>query len=193
MPETKRGLHLTGREDWREWLQKNHATEKEVWLVHYKKHTGKPSLFYEDAVEEALCFGWIDGLLRRLDDERYVLRYTPRKVRSVWSESNRRRAERMIRQGRMTEAGLARIRQAKASGEWENAVSLNDSQAALPADLEEALAASRTAKENFGNMAPSYRKQYIWWITSAKRLDTRERRIRETVKRAELNKKPGID
>ena len=193
MPETKRGLHLTGREDWREWLQKNHATEKEVWLVHYKKHTGKPSLLYEDAVEEALCFGWIDGLLRRLDDERYVLRYTPRKGRSVWSESNRRRAERMIRQGRMTEAGLARIRQAKASGEWENAVSLNDSQAALPADLEEALAASRTAKENFGNMAPSYRKQYIWWITSAKRRDTRERRIRETVKRAELNKKPGID
>jgi uncharacterized protein YdeI (YjbR/CyaY-like superfamily) len=191
--EKEQGLYLTGREDWREWLERNHATEKEVWLIHYKKHAGKPSLSYEDAVEEALCFGWIDGLLRRLDGEKYVLRYTPRKSRSVWSESNRRRAERMIRQGRMMEAGLAKIRQAKASGEWDNAVSLNESVAELPADLEEALAASRTARENFGNMAPSYRKQYIWWITSAKRQDTRERRIRETVTRAELNKKPGID
>ena len=111
-------LYVMNREDWRAWLEQNHATEKEVWLLYYKKHTGKPTIPYDDAVEEALCFGWIDSLVKRIDDEKYTQKFTPRKNRSVWSESNKKRAKRTIKLGRMTGAGLHKIRAAKKSGEW---------------------------------------------------------------------------
>jgi uncharacterized protein YdeI (YjbR/CyaY-like superfamily) len=191
MAKTTRQLYLTSRGDWRAWLEENHAAAKEVWLVYYKKHTGKPTIPYDDAVEEALCFGWIDGLVRSIDDERYTQRYTPRRGKSIWSESNRRRVEKMVQAGRMTEAGLAKVEEAMASGEWDKAISWNSLASTLPTDLQEALAANRTAQKHFTNMAPSYQKQYVWWITSAKRKDTREKRIRETVRRAEQNRKPG--
>ena len=89
-------LHLSNRNDWRAWLEKNYATEKEVWLIYYKKHAGKPSIPYEDSVEEALCFGWIDGIIKRIDDERCARKFIPRRSRSRWSESNKKRAEKMI-------------------------------------------------------------------------------------------------
>ncbi|MGA7733294.1 MAG: hypothetical protein WCD37_18690 [Chloroflexia bacterium] len=102
-------LYLSMREDWRAWLQANHETGREVWLVFYKKHTGQPSLPYNDAVEEALCFGWIDSVEKRLDADRYALRFTPRKPKSNWSESNKRRVRQLVASGRMTEAGLAKV------------------------------------------------------------------------------------
>ena len=185
-------LYLTNRADWRTWLEQNHHTEKEVWLIHYKKHTGEPCLPYEDAVEEALCFGWIDGLLRRIDDEKYILRYSPRRKKSVWSDLNKQRVEKLIEQGRMTGAGLAKVRQAKENGEWDKAMS-RDEDPPVPSDLERALAANMNARTNFYNFAPSYQKQYIWWITNAKKTETRARRIEETVRRSGQNKKPGID
>ncbi len=184
-------LYVTNRADWRTWLEENFDTEKEVWLIHYKKHTGALSIPYEDAVEEALCFGWIDGLLRRIDGERYILRYSPRQKKSVWADSNKKRVEKLIKQGRMTEAGLAKVSQAKENGEWDKAMTRED-EPSIPPDLKKALAANRNAMKNFSNFAPSYQKQYIWWITSAKREETRAKRIDETINRSAQNMKPGI-
>jgi uncharacterized protein YdeI (YjbR/CyaY-like superfamily) len=184
-------LHITSRDDWRAWLEENHATEKEIWLFHYKKHAGKPGIPYEDAVEEALCFGWIDGIMRRIDEEKYALRYSPRKSGSIWSETNKKRAERMIEQGRMTDAGLAKIKEAKENGEWRKAT-LREDTTNIPLDLKKALEANEKARHNFESLAPSYRKQFIWWITSAKMHETRRRRIQKIVRLAEENKKPGM-
>ncbi|MFC1925444.1 YdeI family protein [Chloroflexota bacterium] len=178
-------LYFANRDDWRVWLEKNHATEKEAWLAHYKKHTGKPGIPYEDAVEEALCFGWIDGLLRSIDSEKYALRYTPRRKNSIWSETNKKRVERMIQQGRMTEAGLAKIRQAQENGEWRKAESRE--RLVVPPDLKKALAANKEAGRNFKGLAPSRQKQFIWWVTSAKKKETRQRRINEILRMVKGN------
>lgn len=191
MVEVTERLYLTNREDWRAWLERNHDVKTEIWLVYYKKHTGKPTIPYDDAVEEALCFGWIDSIVKRQDDEMYIQKYTPRKKKSVWSEANKKRANKMIKQGRMTEAGLAVVMAAKKSGEWTKANVRFDPRS-VPPDLKKALAANKKAKENFDNLAPSYKKHYVWWITSAKREDTRRRRIAKTVLMIEENKKPGM-
>jgi len=184
-------IYVTRREEWRAWLKKNHDTAKEIWLIYYKKHTGKPRIPYDDAVEEALCYGWIDSTVKRLDDEKYMQKYTPRKSKSVWSELNKARAKKMIKQGRMTEAGLSRVRDARRNGEWKKAVTraLPDK---IPPDLKRALAANKTAGRNFENLAPSYKKHFIWWISSAKRDETRQKRIKKTVSMAAENKKPGM-
>src|SRR5947209_19674397 len=102
-------LHITNRDDWRAWLVKNHETEKEVWLVYYKKHTGQPRIPYDDAVEEALCFGWIDSIVKRIDGEKFAQKFTPRQDCTRWSALNRRRVRKLIQAGRMTEAGLTKI------------------------------------------------------------------------------------
>jgi len=111
-------LHVTNRDEWLAWLRENHDTKKGVWLLHYKKHTGKPSIPYDDAIEEALCFGWIDSIIKKIDDEKFARRFTPRKGKSRWSELNKKRARKMMKAGKMTEAGIAKIREAKKSGEW---------------------------------------------------------------------------
>lgn len=183
-------LYFTNRDEWRAWLEANHASAKEVWLVHYKKHTGKADLTYEDAVEEALCFGWIDGLLHRIDDEKYALRYSPRKKGSIWSELNKRRVRKLIKQGRMTEAGIAKIQEAKVNGEW-RAARLRENETNLPDDLTQALKTNMPAWHNFERLAPSHKKQYIYWITSAKTDKTRQRRVQETVRLVAENKSLG--
>lgn len=178
-------LYFVNRDQWRVWLERNHNKEKEVWLIHYKKHTGMSGIAYEDAVEEALCFGWIDGLLRSIDEDRYALRYSPRRKNSIWSETNRRRAERMVEQGQMTPAGLAKIRQAKESGEWYKAGArerLN-----VPPDLEQALALDKQASEKFKELTPSRKKQFLYWIASAKKEETRRRRIDELLQMVKEN------
>ncbi|MFC2027470.1 YdeI family protein [Chloroflexota bacterium] len=191
MVKITKKLHFINRDDWRLWLEENHAAQKEIWLVFYKKHTGKPSLSYDDAVEEALCFGWIDGIMKRIDDEKHAIRYSPRKNNSVWSKSNKKSVERMIKQGRMTEAGLAKVRAAKQSGEWQNAT-IREDLIEIPDDLIKALAANDSARKNFYHLAPSYKKQFIYWIMDAKREETRRKRIEEIVRLAQENKKPGM-
>ena len=109
-------IYLPTREAWRDWLDKHHDSEPLIWLIHYKKHTGKPSIPYNDAVEEALCFGWIDSLVRRIDEEKYMQKYTPRKPRSTWSKHNVRRVEKMIAEGKMTERGLGLYNYARENG-----------------------------------------------------------------------------
>ena len=112
---------MRSRDAWRAWLQKHHATEDELWLIFYKKHTGKAGLVYEEAVQEALCFGWIDGIRKRIDDEKHTIRFSPRRKRSVWSEANKKRVRQMIKEGRMAEAGLAKVKEAKKNGQWDSA------------------------------------------------------------------------
>jgi uncharacterized protein YdeI (YjbR/CyaY-like superfamily) len=163
-------------------LEVNHAITGEAWLIHYKKRTGKAGLSLNEAVEEALCFGWIDSLLRPIDAEKYALRYSPRKKGSVWSETNKRRVRNLIKQGRMTEAGLAKIREAKTRGEW-RAATLREDSTAIPDDLTRAMQTDQQARRNFDRLAPSHKRQYLYWIASAKTDQTRQRRIQETVRR----------
>jgi uncharacterized protein YdeI (YjbR/CyaY-like superfamily) len=175
---------------WRAWLEVHHATEREIWLVLLKAHVRRPSATYEEAVEEALCYGWIDGMLRRIDDESHMLRFTPRKPGGVWAPSNKVRVERLIAEGRMRPEGMALVEEAKRRGEWERADQREDV-AAVPDDLADALAEDATASAAWGRLAPSHKKQYLYWIGEAKRAGTRARRVAETVARVREGRRPG--
>ncbi|HSV98951.1 MAG TPA: YdeI/OmpD-associated family protein [Sedimentisphaerales bacterium] len=179
------------RDAWRAWLTENYATTESLWLVFHKKHTGKAGLTYDEAVEEALCFGWIDGILKRIDDEKHMNRFCPRRKNSVWSERNKERVGRMIEAGRMTEAGLAKIREAKENGQWDKAAEREDV-SAVPTELAEALATDARAGQNFERLAPSYRWQFIQWVGSAKREETRRKRVAEAIAMLRENKRLGM-
>jgi len=185
-------LYVTNRNEWRAWLKKNHKTKKEVWLIYYKRHTRKKRIPYDDAVEEALCFGWIDSAVRRIDDERYAQKYTPRRTGSVWSKLNMKRAEKMIKQGRMTKAGLGLFKDVEAKPKESSRAEMVRKKSTVTANLRKALAKNKTAQKNFYNFAPSYKKMYIGWILDAKKKETQERRIRRVVEWAAQNKKPGM-
>ncbi|MGD0977924.1 MAG: YdeI/OmpD-associated family protein [Candidatus Bathyarchaeia archaeon] len=187
-------LYVPNRDDWRAWLKENHDVKKEVWLVYYKKHTGKPSISYDDSVEEALCFGWVDSIVRRLDDEKFARKFTPRSGKSRWSEANRKRVEKMIKEGRMTETGLIRIKEARASGEWlkSNADARYRNGLVIPSYLQDALATNKRALDNFNNLADSYRRNFVLWIDSAKMEKTRKKRVAEAMKLLEQNQKSGM-
>ena len=184
-------LHIVNLRDWREWLLRNHASEQEIWLVFHKAHTGAPRLPYEDAVEEAICFGWIDSIVKRLDDETYVQKFTPRNKKSEWSEPNKKRARKMIRQGRMAEPGLVKVKEAKADGRW-GKVKFREAPARIPLDLRKALIADAKAREIFDGYPPSYKKQLIGWIMSARKDETRQRRIGEVLELTAQNKRLGM-
>jgi uncharacterized protein YdeI (YjbR/CyaY-like superfamily) len=187
--ELNNALSFKNRDEWRRWLEKNNGKEKEVWLIHHKKHVGKIGIQLEEAVEEALCFGWIDGKLRKVDKERFILRYSPRKADSVWSKLNRERAERLTKAGKMTATGLSTIEEAKKSGSWNQAyTSLKRDR--IPADLRKALKKDKRALDNFQRFANSHRNMYIHWVKSAKTNKTRRERIEKVVKQASQNKKP---
>ncbi len=190
MPEiTKRSI-FKNRAAWRAWLEKHHARETELWLVFYKKNSNRPTVTYNEAVEEALCFGWIDGLTKGIDEEKYAVRFTPRKSASVWSESNKKRVAKMIAEGKMMSVGLAKVEEAKRNGEWEKAT-MREDVSNVPADLKCALQADKIAQQNFEKLAPSHKRQYIYWITEAKRDETRQKRIRETVRMVKAHKRLG--
>jgi uncharacterized protein YdeI (YjbR/CyaY-like superfamily) len=182
-------LFFASRAQWRQWLEVHHADASEAWLVHYKKSAGQPGLTYGEAVEEALCFGWIDGLLRPLDATRYLLRYSPRRPNSVWADSNKKRVAKLIDEGRMTQAGLDVIALAKANGSWDVLKQIANG-SAIPADLENALCAYDGAMDGFAALPASLRQQYLWWIAGAKRDATRRKRIEEIVRRAVARQTP---
>lgn len=150
-----------------------------------------PALDYEASVEEALCYGWIDSIIRKLDDARYCRKFTPRKDGSNWSASNRERVARLIAAGRMTEHGMAKVEAAKASGMWE-ADTRPPTKLDVPPELEAALVRNRKARETFDALAPSYRKQYVGWIATAKREATREKRVKEAVRLLARGEKLGM-
>jgi len=188
----KDALLFNDTNEWRAWLEKNHGKRKEVWLLHYKKQEGKPHLNHIDAVKEALCYGWIDSTLKKIDEERFILRYTPRKPKSIWSKINKKNAEEMIVTGKMTKAGLEKIEEAKRHGFWDTAYT-NKRKERIPSDLKQALIIDHRAWDNFQHFANSYRNMYCGWIKGAKTKETRKKRIAEVVKRSRKNKKPGIE
>ncbi len=177
-----------GRTSWRRWLEKNHASRSEIWVVFFRMGSGKQGLALDAAVEEALCFGWIDGILKKLDDERYALRFSPRRPGSNWAASNIQRARRLTAEGRMTEAGLAmmdpRILQDESSS--------RQYQTKLSPNLESDLKRNKPAWETFQRLAPSHQRQYIGWIMDAKREETRRRRLQEAISKLEKGKPLGV-
>lgn len=184
-------LSVSDRKSWRSWLTENHASEKEVWLAYYKKHTGKASVSYMDSVKEALCFGWIDGLKKRIDDERYAHRFTLRKANSKWSAQNTRLAKELIERGEMTKAGLAVFNQ-RASYDEQLLKALSIKDPPLTAETEKGLKASEKAWKNFNQMTTGYRKQYVAWLQSAKKPETRKKRLEEAIRLLEANQKLGM-
>jgi len=178
------------RKEWRAWLESNHAKEKEIWLIFYKVKTKKESIKYDEAVEEALCFGWIDSTVRRIDDEKHMQKYTPRRVNSNWSATNKARVENLIKEGVMTEFGLAAIKTAKQNGSW-NRLDSVDVRLEVPKALKDALEKNDRARKKYEDLAPSRKKQYLWWIESAKRYETKAKRIKETIRLLIENKMPG--
>ena len=171
----------SSRAEWRSWLRENHPIEKEAWLFYYKKHTGKPTVSYRDSVEEALCFGWIDGIKKTIDDERYCHRFTPRRPNSKWSPLNISLAKKLIEQGKMMPAGLASFEQRKTYAEKKEFT--------LTPGIEKALKDNSIAWEHFNKLAPGYRKQYVGWLASAKKPETQAKRLKEALSLLEQNKK----
>ena len=192
MAGTGTGVHccFKDRPSWRLWLAENHATAREIWLVFFKKHTGKPGLTYIEALEEALCFGWIDGILKRIDGQMHTVRFSPRTKNSIWSEQNKKRVRRLIREGRMTDAGLAKIQEAKANGQWAKAAQREDV-TIVPPELTAALADHAEARRNFEKLAPSYRRQFLYWISIAKHDETRRKRVAEVLRLLVRNERLG--
>ena len=183
-------FHPLSRGEWREWLAENHAKFAGIWFVYFKKTTGKPRVSYDEAVEEALCFGWIDSLPRKFDEERSKLLFTPRKPKSVWSKSNKLRVEKLIEEGLMTEIGLAKIEAAKRDGSW-NALDASDN-LEIPADLAKEFK-TEEAEKNFSAFSDSVKRAILAWIGNAKRAETRNARIVKTVEMATRNKRANFD
>ena len=184
-------LGFASRGEWREWLERNHASSDGTWLYIHKKGSRRRGLRYEEAVEEALCFGWIDSKVRAHDADRFVQWFSPRKDGSVWSETNRRRVSRLRRRGVMTDAGLRSVRVARRNGMW-GALPDRSDRPEPGADLLEALSKDPAAWRGWMSFAPSYRKMYIHWVDDAKRPQTRGRRVAEVVRRSREGRKPGM-
>ena len=184
-------LYFKTSDDWRKWLKINHDKENEVWLIFFKKEVGKPSIEYESAVEKALCFGWIDSIIKKLDDERYVRKFTPRRPNSRWSDSNKKRVRKLMRQGLMTKSGAAKVTEAKKSGLWEQSGQPEIS-FEIPREFESALVKNKKAKIFFNRLTLSYQKQFIGWISVAKRQETKDRRVGESIALLEQGTKLGL-
>jgi uncharacterized protein YdeI (YjbR/CyaY-like superfamily) len=180
-------LFFESRTEWRAWLEAHHDEVSELWLVFFKKHTGKPSIPYDDAVEEALCFGWVDSLIRRLDDDRYARKFTPRTDTKKWSASNLARFEKLEQSGLMTDAGRAKLDPSATP-----VIPPAQRPVEIPTFFRQALAANPEARSFFDGLAPSYRRQFIVWIAAAKRETTRRRRIAEAIALLEDHQKLGM-
>jgi uncharacterized protein YdeI (YjbR/CyaY-like superfamily) len=175
------------RVSWRAWLEANHATGRGVWLVMWRGRSGRTGLDYESAIEEALCFGWVDGTAGTVDAERGKLYFAPRKPRSGWAATNKARVERLTRDGRMRPAGLAAIERAKSNGSWE--VLDGPERLEVPPDLVVALDARPPAPSNFAAFPPSARKMALAWIATAQKPETRARRIGQVADAAARNER----
>jgi uncharacterized protein YdeI (YjbR/CyaY-like superfamily) len=180
-----KAIHAKTRKSWRTWLAKNHAKHKPVWMIFYRKTSPTKSISYNDAVEEALCFGWIDSLVNKRDDESWYQYFGPRKTKSRWSKLNKARIKRMTEAGLMHSSGLAMIDLAKRSGTWKALDHVHKE--IMPDDLQNLFRKNKKELENFKAFPPSARRYTLEWIAMAKRPETRKNRIEQTVKLAAKN------
>ncbi len=179
-------LEVRSRRQWRSWLEAHYDSESEIWLVIHKRHTAEKTVSYDDAVDEALCFGWIDSIVRRLDADRYLRKFTPRKPDSRWSTINRQRYAQLKARGLLAEPGLERAPTDRSGDAPRPSVLV------LPPYMEKELKANARAWRYFQKLAPSYRRAYIGWIDSAKREETKGKRLCEVVGLLAAGKKLGL-
>lgn len=175
-------------QEWRQWLMENHHSQASVWVIYYKKKSGKPSISWSDAVDEALCFGWIDSTRKTVDEHRFIQFFTKRKPKSVWSKINKEKVQKLIKEGRMTQAGLDSIERAKQNGSWNILDEAED--LLVPKDLEKELNNKPGAMDFFLGLSKSVRKSILQWLLMAKRPETRQKRIVEIAELAALKQKP---
>jgi uncharacterized protein YdeI (YjbR/CyaY-like superfamily) len=185
-PEPVNALDVRTRQQWRHWLDRHHDAETHVWLVFHKRHTDVASLSYDDAVEEALCYGWIDSIVRRLDDARYARKFTPRRADSAWSSPNRQRYADLARRGLLAAPGLTRPPTSRSGDAPRPSVT------EFPSYIERALRTNPRARKTFDRLAPSHRRAYIGWIGTAKREETKQRRLGEALRLLAAGKKLGL-
>ncbi len=185
MPTELKVFYPKDRRAWRQWLQKYHTKEPGVWLIYYKKNSGKRRISYDDAVEEALCFGWIDSIMKPIDEEKYMQKFTPRKVKSVWSALNKKRVEHLIVQNLMTPAGLAIIDLGKQNGSWTKLDHVENF--VIPPDLAKLLAKNKKVLKYFEGLSKSVKKQWLYRLGNAKLPETRAKRIADLIDAAEKN------
>ena len=184
---TKPLLYFTTDIEWRAWLDKNHTTHDSVYLIFYKVASGQPSMRWEEAVKVAICYGWIDSTVKKIDDERRKQYFTPRKTKSVWSKLNKTYIEQLIADNLMHASGFKSIEIGKGNGSWD---ALNDvDNEVIPPELKTAFSANPLAYENYKNFATSYRKSYLYWLLSAKREVTRQKRVDAIITLCTANKK----
>ncbi|MBP7461500.1 MAG: YdeI/OmpD-associated family protein [Candidatus Delongbacteria bacterium] len=190
-------IHFESRQSFRDWLEKNHTTSAGIWMVYFKKHTDVGCIEYNEALEEALCFGWIDSIIKKVDDDRYLRKFTPRTNTAKWSDLNKRMVVSLIEKGRMTEAGLQKIDIYLKTGrvDWDKK-SVKDASKVKELDIPDyilkAFGENEPALENFTKLAPTYRRHYVLWITSAKREETIRNRVEEAIRLLKENKKLGL-
>ena len=180
MPEIAERFFARNRTEWRSWLESHHADKSEIWLILLKRHVKEPSVSYPEAVEEALCFGWIDGILKRIDGRQHAVRFSPRRKGSIWSSSNLARVERLIREGRMRPPGLRVYR----NRDPVRCLSPGDAPVEdpeIPGYFENALKSDAHVWEEFQALSPSHKKRYLDWIKTAKKDETRRRRALKAV------------
>jgi uncharacterized protein YdeI (YjbR/CyaY-like superfamily) len=185
---TTEQFYPTSREEWRQWLAENHATKQSVWVVHYKKKAAMPSVSWSDAVDEALCFGWIDSVRRPLDGERYLQFFGRRKPNGTWSKVNKEKVVQLIASNQMTPAGLASIETAKKNGSWTILDEVEE--LIIPLDLERAFDEYSGSQAFFLGLSKSVRKVMLSWLVMAKLPETRQKRIREIAECASQQRKP---
>lgn len=183
-------LDFRNRSEWRSWLEENHQSDDGIWVILYKVGSELEGLRYVEALEEAICFGWIDGRMQSVDGDRFRQWFSPRRGNSIWSKLNRERAERMMEAGLMVEAGHAEVEKAMGNGMWESAYTSREPPE-VPDDLIEALMEDEGAWANWEAFSNSVKLMYTRWVTDAKREETRARRIGEVVRRAAKNIKPS--
>lgn len=188
MIEDLQTFYPESRQAWREWLIENHSTKENIWLIYYKKQSKMPSILYNEAVDEALCFGWIDSKSKPIDDGKYMQFFSKRKPKSVWSKINKEKVERLTAEGLMTDAGFKSIEIAKQNGSWNI---LDDAEALIiPEDLETEFMKLPAAKDFYLNLSRSDKRNILQWLVLAKRPETRQNRISEIVTLAANGEKP---
>lgn len=185
--DNRKDFYPAKRKEWRNWLQKNYGSETGVWLVFYKKGSNMPTISYDDAVEEALCFGWIDSTPNKIDDQKYKQLFSPRKKKSVWSKINKVRIEKLIKEKLMHQSGMAKIEEAKKDGSW--TILDNVEELIMPFELAKAFSKNKKALKFFEAFPKSVKKGIYYWIESAKTPETLKKRIAETVTLAAENKR----
>lgn len=185
-------FRASNRDEWRVWLEANHSSEQEIWLEYYKASSGKTGIDYESSVEEALCFGWVDSLVHKIDEEKYARKFNPRRAGSPWSAANKARVEKLIAEGRMTAAGLAKYDPEARESTNEAVQRIRRGEDPIPAELLGAVEANLKAWETFRRMAPSRQRQSMSWIASASKAETRKKRLEELIQILEQGKELGL-